>query len=350
MLQPSLMLLSLLLLLPAAEAALSHKLPQGSDAQLHYLDNELTMFMHYSVCTYVDSGCEVNPSGGGQQNCVYQGKPQPWPASIFNPTALDTDQWAQTAVDLGAKQVCLTVHHTGGFALWPTNASNYSIKASPFGATGRDIVKEFVTSMRKHEIEPCFYIILPWDCAEWHDSVEQYFEIQKEMLTELLSNYGPIARLWWDDYGLAGHRRQMRDQQAVPGHNPGGWPGFFANMTAHVHSLQQQTIMLPGPDGCLVGGESGSGSYPVFNFNEGPTRYGCQGSNPPALTAATIFAPHEQDHTILNPGDMWWWVKGHAWLSAAQLFETFLVTIGRGNTCACNTRPIAIRHTSRTHV
>lgn len=125
--------------------------PQGTPSQLHYLDNELSMFMHYSVCTY-NNGCD-----GGQQNCAYEGKKQPWPASSFNPTSLDTEQWAQTALDLGAKQVCLTVHHTGGFALWPTNASSYSIKQSPFGASGRDIVAEFVSSMRKHGIEPCFY-------------------------------------------------------------------------------------------------------------------------------------------------------------------------------------------------
>ena len=61
-----------------------------------------------------------------------------------------------------------------------------------------------------------------------------------------------------------------------------------------------------GTDGCLVGGESGSGSYPVFNFNQGPPGYGCQKMTaPPVATAATVFAPHEQDHTILNPGDMW---------------------------------------------
>lgn len=81
--------------------------PQGSPSQLHYLDNELSMFMHYSICTY-NEGCD-----GGQQNCAFEGKKQPWPASTFDPSGLDTDQWAETARDLGAKQVCLTVHHTG---------------------------------------------------------------------------------------------------------------------------------------------------------------------------------------------------------------------------------------------
>ena len=118
-------------------------------------------------------------------------------------------------------------------------------------------------------------------------------------------------------------------------------PGMlWANLTAHTRALAPEMLLLPGPDGCLVGGETGSGAYPNFLFNEGPTGYACQRMDaPPPVTPTLIFSPHEQDHTILNPGDMWWWVRGHAWLSAAQLFETYLVTIGRGNTYILNMPP-----------
>ncbi len=243
---------------------------------------------------------------------------------------MDTDQWARTAVDLGAKQVCLTTHHSGGFALWPTKASNYSILASPFGKSGRDIVREFVDSMRAHALEPCFYIVLNMDCAEAQGTVEHYYEVQRDMLTELLTNYGFIPRMWWDMVGFS---------MGEPW-NPGGFPGLFNNLSAHAKELSPSTLLLPGPDGCLVGGETGSGSYPVFNFNDGPTGYGCQGmATPPVASPTLIFAPHEQDHSILNPGDMWWWVEGYNWLSAAQLFETYLVTIGRGNTYILNMPP-----------
>jgi hypothetical protein len=36
---------------------------------------------------------------------------------------------------------------------------------------------------------------------------------------------------------------------------------------------------------------------------------------------------------------MWWWVDGHPWLTAGELFETYLVTIGRGNTYILNMPP-----------
>jgi alpha-L-fucosidase len=142
----------------AARAAAPLPLPTPSAEQLHLLDNALSMFIHFSVCTFND-GCD-----GGQQNCQGSGAAsRPYPAASFNPSNVDTDQWARTAVAMGAKQACLTTHHSGGFALWPTRASNYSILASPFGATGRDIVREFVNSMRAHDVEPCFYIVLNMD-------------------------------------------------------------------------------------------------------------------------------------------------------------------------------------------
>ena len=292
------------------------------------MGNDLTMFIHFSVCTFND-GCN-----GGQQNCRKDanGVWEPYPASSFNPSALDTDQWASVAQGLGAKQACLTTHHSGGFALWPSKATNYSILASPFSASGRDIVREFVDSMRRASIEPCFYIVLNMDCATTArlSTPEEYFEVQRDMLTELLTLYGPIPRMWWDMVGLS---------MGLPW-NRGDFPGLFQNLSAHAKALAPQTLLLPGPDGCLVGGETGSGSYPVYNYNLGPTAYACQAMpTPPTPSPDLIFAPHEQDHTILNPGDMWWWVQGHAWLSAADLFETYLQTIGRGDTYILNMPP-----------
>jgi len=95
-----------LIVLLACVAALSsaQTLPTPTPEQLHYMDSELTMFIHFSVCTFND-GCD-----GGQQNCGYDGQNQPYPASTFNPLDLDTDQWAQTAVDMGANKCKFVLH------------------------------------------------------------------------------------------------------------------------------------------------------------------------------------------------------------------------------------------------
>jgi alpha-L-fucosidase len=62
-----------------------------------------TQFVHFSVCTF--AGCEQDTG--------------PAPATVFAPTAtVDPDQWVAVAKSWGAAQLCLTAHHSGGFALW----------------------------------------------------------------------------------------------------------------------------------------------------------------------------------------------------------------------------------------
>ena len=56
--------------------------------------------------------CTFAPKGGCEQDTACRSNP----ASLFDPSALDTTQWLRTAKALGAKEVCLTAHHTGGFA------------------------------------------------------------------------------------------------------------------------------------------------------------------------------------------------------------------------------------------
>ena len=68
------------------------------------------MFQHFGVNTFtqVEHNCFGAPGG----RCVN--------ASAFDPSALNTSQWMETAKDLGVREVCLTAHHEGGFALWQT--------------------------------------------------------------------------------------------------------------------------------------------------------------------------------------------------------------------------------------
>jgi len=88
-------------------AAVSGSPARPTTEQLAYQKNDVSMFMHFSMCTFA-------PSGGCEQDTACRSNPP----SLFNPTALNTTQWMETAVALGAKEICLTAHHTGGFALF----------------------------------------------------------------------------------------------------------------------------------------------------------------------------------------------------------------------------------------
>lgn len=130
-------------------------------------------------------------------------------ATVFNPSALDTDQWIQTAKAAGAKYAILTAKHCSGFCLWPTEAHGYSVKNSPWKNGKGDIVKDFFESCRKYGIKPGLYYSVTCNAflnvdnpgtVRSGDKEEQrrYNRIVIQQLTELWSNYGELFEIWFD--------------------------------------------------------------------------------------------------------------------------------------------------------
>ena len=48
----------------------------------------------------------------------------------FNPTELDTDQWAKIISEVGMKGIIITAKHHDGFCLWPSSYTDHSVKNS----------------------------------------------------------------------------------------------------------------------------------------------------------------------------------------------------------------------------
>ena len=92
---------------------------------------------------------------------------------------------------MGAKEICLTVTHEGGFALWPSNFTNYSVAHSHWRG---DVVADFVASCRRHHILPCFYMAPPHMGNLMLEGLrpDEYMARVNGMLSELLTNYGTI--------------------------------------------------------------------------------------------------------------------------------------------------------------
>ena len=114
-------------------------------AQREWQSTNLRTFHHFDICTF--TGCEHN-SGTANKS---RGSGAP---SDFAPTAVNATQWVLAAKALGAGTAVLTARHEGGFALWPTKFSNYSIAHSPYKGGNGDIVMEFVTACRAHGLKP----------------------------------------------------------------------------------------------------------------------------------------------------------------------------------------------------
>src|SRR5580692_2910386 len=80
--------------------------------QQAFLDLRFGMFVHFNMATF--------------QNREW-GDPTA-PADQFNPTALDTDQWAQAAKAANMNWGCLTTKHHDGFCIWPTATRSASVR------------------------------------------------------------------------------------------------------------------------------------------------------------------------------------------------------------------------------
>jgi len=98
--------------------------------QQRFLDLRFGMFIHYNMATYT-----------GEQ--WVSGYPDP---SRFDPgTRVDTDAWADAALGAGMKYGVLTAKHVGGFCLWDSSYTDYSI-AHPDCPYDDDLVGRFVES------------------------------------------------------------------------------------------------------------------------------------------------------------------------------------------------------------
>ena len=128
-------------LLTAQENTWEKELTLPLQKQIEFADWEVGAFFHYGLNVYT-----------GQQHG--DGKEPP---SKFNPTRLDCEQWVKAAKAMGAKYGCLTVRHEGGFCLWPSKTTDYTIANSPYKDGKGDIAREFVDACRKYGLKVGFY-------------------------------------------------------------------------------------------------------------------------------------------------------------------------------------------------
>lgn len=161
--------------------------------QLNFLDWEYGIFFHFGIRSFYPGHFD------------WDGKEML--AEKFNPEHLDCDQWIETAKKAGAKYAILTAKHHDGFALWPTEFSDYGVKNAAWKGGKGDVVKEFVESCRKHDMKVGLYYS-PAQCdngAVRFAEEKEYDDYFINQITELLTNYGKIDYLWFDGCGSENH-------------------------------------------------------------------------------------------------------------------------------------------------
>ena len=133
-------------------------------------------------------------------------------AKEFNPTQYDPDFWAQLAKDAGMKYIVITSKHHDGFALFPSDVTDWDIEdATPYK---KDLIGPLAEAARERDLKFGLYYsqaqdwthpggakarheIKGWDPAHDGDFDEYLAKIAIPQTQEILSRYKPDV-LWWD--------------------------------------------------------------------------------------------------------------------------------------------------------
>lgn len=248
--------------------------------QVEWQEHELTAFLHFGMNTF--TGREW---GDGTED-----------PALFNPTALDADQWVCTLKEAGFKLVILTAKHHDGFCLWPTKTTAHSVASSPWKGGKGDVVAELAEACHKHDMRLGIYLS-PWDRNHpAYGTGDGYNKVYVEQLTELLTNYGRVDEVWFD---------------GANGEGPNGKKQIYdwSRVAETIARLQPDAVTaIMGKDVRWVGNERGYGRETEWSATVLPPGVFPQSDSiRTALNISETVADLGSQQWIEQAGEMYWW-------------------------------------------
>lgn len=239
-----------------------------SDAQLKWQKMETNMFIHFGPNTFTSAEW-----GDGTES-----------ADVFAPSDLDCRQWAATAKAAGMKGIIITAKHHDGFCLWPNPVSGHTVAQSSWRDGKGDVLKELSEACREYGLEFGVYVS-PWDRNDPHYGTDEYNDVFRRTLEDVLGRYGEVFEQWFD--GACGEGPNGKVQVY-------DW-NLFNNT---VYKMQPDAVIFSdiGPGCRWVGNEYGSA---------GSTCWG-------TINVSWLSQRGNIDRGILNSGEM----NGEKWVPA----------------------------------
>lgn len=259
-----------------------------SPAQVEWQDFEIGVIFHFGTNTF------LNREWG-------DGTADP---SVFRPTHVNTDQWMEAAKAGGARYAVLVAKHHDGFALWPSEQTDYSVKKSPWLDGKGDLVRMASNSAHKAGLGFGVYLS-PWDRHDKrYPDAKAYDKYYLSQLAELTQHYGPLTEFWIDGAGSAGRTYD------------------FDTIIDELRTYQPNTMVFAdvalykNADLRWVGTESGQVPFENWNVID--------------RAGYLRWRPVEAD-TPLHRGHWFWHANDEATLrSIDELLDIYTKTVGRG--------------------
>ena len=221
--------------------------PVPTERQKIWQEMEYYAFIHFNMNTFTNMEW-----GYGDES-----------PSTFNPSELDTDQWARTIKESGMKGIIITAKHHDGFSLWPSKFTDHSVKNSPWKNGKGDLIKDLEKSCNKYNLKLGIYLS-PWDRNHPEYGTHNYITYFRNQLTELLTNYGEIFEVWFDGAnGGSGYYGGANEVRKVDKKTYYDWP----NTHKIIRKLQPNAVIFSdaGLDVRWVGNEKGYASKTTWS-------------------------------------------------------------------------------------
>ncbi len=271
--------------------------------------DEMRMFIHFGPNTYTSKEW-----GDGAEN-----------PSVFNPTHLNTRQWARTAREAGFKTLILTAKHHDGFCLWPSRYTAHTVMGSPWRSGRGDVLRELSEAVRSEGLKLGVYLS-PWDQHEpAYGDNGAYNTFYMGQLTELLTGYGPLAEVWFDGAKGKDAKDMVYDFDA-----------YFALVRQH----QPDAVIFNGPDVRWIGNEKGfAGETNWSTFDPAKFEIGVREDGAYLASGepgGPVWRPGECDVSI-RPG--WFWHPDEDPKTLDELMEIYYKSVGRNCLLLLNVPP-----------
>lgn len=171
----------------------------------------------------------------------------------FTAENFDAERIAQFAVDCEMKYINITTRHHDSFCLFDTAETDFNSTNAP---AGRDLIKELAEACDRHALGLCLYYSHGRDWKHPHapnndewggqarpkydppepsyatgaaHNLQIYLDFMQAQITELLTNYGPVAAIWLDGVAVPnkGDKEKFKSQELYD----------------YIHSVQPQVLV-----------------------------------------------------------------------------------------------------------
>jgi len=251
------LLLSALLAATFCTSAAQSYTPTTANLQARtaFQNDKFGMFIHWGPSSLLGAGEWVMNARNIQVH-EYERLQQ-----FFNPQQFNAAAWVATAKAAGMRYITFVTRHHDGFSNWDTRQSDFKITNTPYG---KDVLQQLAAECHKQGIKLyCYYSLLDWYRSDYQyetgnngkgtgrtqkSNWESYIRFMKAQLTELLTNYGPIAGIWFD-----GHWDQVDKTGAKAGISRVDW--HYNEIYELIHQLQPQCLITNNHHQAVIPGE-----------------------------------------------------------------------------------------------